>query len=137
MITLGLQYAHQEDTVDDRGEVTLEQAIDAFRAFPWQQQLAEAIRLQICNPTLFLRDTEDGSLLFASLMLKPEIDFQLYFETEEETEEPAFIGKRKVREWVAYDSTGHKAKEVEAAIQAFYAGDKEKVKDIIGSKECA
>jgi hypothetical protein len=137
MITLGLQYAHEEDKVEERGEVSLHEAIEAFRTFPWQQQLAEANRLQICNPTLFLRNTEDGSLFFASLMLKPEIDFQLYFETEEETEERAFLGKRKVKEWVAYDLTGHKPKEVEAAIQAFCDSDKEKLKDIIGSKKSA
>lgn len=133
MITLSLQYAHQEDTAEEHGEVSLQQAIEAFRAFPWQQQLAEAMRLQICNPTLFLNDSGDGSSFFASLMLKPEIDFQLYFETEEKTEERAFFGKRQIKEWVAYDSSGHKAEEVETAIRALYAGDKERLKDLIGA----
>lgn len=135
MISLSLQYAHQEDTAEERGEVSLQQAIETFRAFPWQQQLAEAYQLQICNPTLCLNDSSDGSSLFVSLMLKPEIEFQLLFETEEETEERSFFRNRTMKEWVAYDSNGHKAEDVEAAIGALYAGDKENLKDIIGSQE--
>ena len=133
MITLSLQYAHQEETAEERGEVSLEQAIEAFRAFPWQQQLAEAKRLQLYNPTLSLNDGRDGSLFSASLMLKPEMGFQLSFEIEEETEEWGLFGKRQVKEWVGYDSSGHNAEEVEAGIRAFYAGDKEKLKELIGS----
>jgi hypothetical protein len=42
MITLSVQYADQDDVVEERGAVDELQAIEAFGAFPWEEQLAEA-----------------------------------------------------------------------------------------------
>lgn len=46
MITLSVQYAHQDVVVEERGAVDVLQAIESFRAFPWDEQLAEAKELQ-------------------------------------------------------------------------------------------
>jgi hypothetical protein len=130
MINLSLQYAHQEDTAEERGPASLQQALDAFRGFPWQVQLAEANKLQLCSPTLFLKDSDDGSVFFASIMLVDKLDFMLFFETEEEYEGWTLFGKRKKKKGAVYDSTGHDSKQVEAAITAYYK-DRAKLKELI------
>ena len=132
MINLSFQYAHQEDTAEERGPASLEQAIDAFRAFPWRDQLDEANELQLCSPTLFLKDSDDGSVFFASIMLVNELDFMLYFETEEEFEGWTLFGRRKKKKRVIYNSTGNDSKKVEATIGAYYA-DRAKLKELISS----
>jgi len=131
MIALSFQYARQEDTAEERGPASLRQAIDAFRAFPWQEQLAEAKKLELCSPTLFLKDGDDGSVFFASIMLGDKLDFMLFFEAEEEDDEGwTLLGKRMKKQRVTDDSTGHDSKEVEAAITAYYS-DRAKLKKLI------
>jgi len=116
---------------------SLQQAIDAFRAFPWNEQLAEANQLQICSPTLFLKNSGNGSVFFASLMLAPKLEFMLFLETEEETEGWTLFGKRPKKKRVIYDSYGHNSEEAEEAIRAFYADDRSKLKQIIIDQEHA
>ena len=58
MIKLRLQYAHQEDTAEELGEASLQQALAVFRAFPWPEQLAQANELQICSPSLLLKNSD-------------------------------------------------------------------------------
>jgi hypothetical protein len=125
-----MQYAHQEATAEERGEASSQQTIDAFRAFPWGEQLAEANELQICSPTLFLKDTKDESVFFASIMLEARPDFMLFFETVEEVEVWTLFGRKKKKKAVTYDSTGHDAEEVESAIRAFYT-DRARLKALI------
>jgi len=130
MITLSLQYAHQQDTAEERGPASLQQAFDVFRAFPWHEQLAKANELQLCSPTLFLRDSDDGSVFFASILLGEELDFMLYYEAEEEFEGWSLFGKRKKKKKKIYDSTGNDSKKVETAITAYYT-DRTKLKELI------
>src|SRR4051794_8213967 len=120
MITLSVQYADQDDIVEERGAVDVIQAIEAFRAFPWERQLIEAKELQFCSPSLFLKDSSDGSVFFASIMLVDKLDFMLFLETEEDVEAWTLFGKRWKKKGAIYDSTGHNAQEVEDAIRAFF-----------------
>jgi hypothetical protein len=136
MITLSLQYADQDDVVEERGAVDELKAIEAFRAFPWEEQLAEAKKLQICSPSLFLKDSSDGSAFFASILLVDKLDFMLFLETEEDVEAWGLFGKRWKKRGVTYDSTGHDAKDVEAAIRAFFS-DRSALKKLIGSGQRA
>jgi hypothetical protein len=130
MITLSVQYAHQDDIGEERGAVDLEQAIEAFRAFPWEDQMTEAKELQICSPSLFLKDSNDGSLFFASILLVDKLDFMLFLETEEDVEAWTLFGKRWKKKPALYDSTGHDAQKVEAAIRAFF-NDRAQLKKLI------
>jgi hypothetical protein len=132
LINLSFQYAHQEDTAEERGPASLEQAVDAFRAFPWRDQLDESNKLQLCSPTFFLKDSGDGSVFFASIMLGNELDFMLYFEVEEEFEGWTLFGRRKKKKRVIYNSTGNDSKKVEVAIGAYYT-DRAKLKELISS----
>ncbi len=136
MITLSVQYADQDDIVDERGAVDVLQAIEAFRAFPWEQQLAEAKELQICSPSLFLKDSNDESVFFASILLVDKQDFMLFLETEEDVEGWTLFGKRLKKKGAIYDSTGHNAQEVEAAIRAFF-DDRSQLKKLIGGRQRA
>jgi len=136
MITLSVQYADQDDVVEERGAVDELQAIDAFRAFPWNEQLAEAKELQICSPSLFLKNSSDGSVFFASILLVEKLDFMLFLETEEDVEVWGLFGKRWKKRSVTYDSTGHDAKDVEAAIRAFFS-DRSALKKLISSGQRA
>ena len=79
---------------------------------------------------MFLKDSDDGSVFFASIMLTDKLDFMLFFETEEEYEGWTLFGKRKKKKVVIYDSTGHNSKQVEAAITAYYKG-RAKLKELI------
>jgi hypothetical protein len=130
MIDLSLQYAHQEDTAEERGPASLQQSLDAFRGFAWHEQQAEANELQLCAPTLFLKDRDDGSVFFASILLEEKMDFMLYFETDEEFEGWTLFGKRKKKKRVIYDSTGNDSMKVETAITAYYT-DRAKLKELI------
>jgi hypothetical protein len=136
MITLSVQYADQEEVVEERGTVDELQAIEAFRAFPWEEQLVEAKELQICSPSLFLKDSNDGSVFFASILLVDTVDFMLFLETEEDVEAWGLLGKRRKKKGVIYDSTGHDAKAVKAAIRAFFS-DRSALKKLIGSGQRA
>ncbi len=136
MITLSVQYADQDDVVEERGTVDELQALEAFRAFPWEEQLAEAKELQICSPSLFLKDSNDGSVFFASILLADKLDFMLFLDTEEEVEGWGLFGKRLKKKGATYDSTGHDAKGVEAAIRAFF-NDRPALKRLIGSGQRA
>ncbi len=136
MITLSVQYADQDDIVEERGAVDVIQAIEAFRAFPWEEQLAEAKELQICSPSLFIKDSNDGSVFFASILLVDKLDFMLFLETEEDVEGWTLLGKRWKKKAVIYDSTGHGVKEVEAAIRAFY-NDRSALKKLISAGQRA
>lgn len=130
MITLSVQYADQDDIVEERGAVDVEQAIEAFRAFPWEEQLAEAKELQICSPSLFLKDSNDGSVFFASILLVDKLDFMLFFETKEDVEAWTLFGKRWKKKPAIYDSTGHDAQKIEKAIRAFF-NDRQQLKKLI------
>lgn len=136
MITLSVQYANQEDVAEERGAVDELQAVEAFRAFAWEEQLAEAKELQICSPSLFLTDRNDRSVFFASILLVDKLDFMLFLETEEEVEAWSLFGKRLKKRGATYDSTGHDAKEVEAAIPAFFS-DRPALKQLIGFRQLA
>jgi hypothetical protein len=136
MITLSVQYADQDDITEERGAVDVIQAIEAFRAFPWEEQLAEAKELQICSPSLFLKDSDDGSVFFASILLVDKLDFMLFLETEEDFEGWTLFGKRWKKKRVIYDSTGHDTQKVEAAIRAFF-NDRAQLKKLIGDRQRA
>jgi hypothetical protein len=133
MITLSLQYAHQEDTAEERGMASLQQDIDAFRTFPWQDQLAEANKLQLCSPTLFLKDSDDGSVFFVSIMLVNKLDFMLFYEIVEGYEGWTLFGKRKKKKGIIYDSTGHDSKQVEFAIKTYYT-ERARLRELINPK---
>jgi hypothetical protein len=81
---------------------------------------------------LFLKDGDDGSVFFASVMLGNKLDFMLYFETEEEYEGWTLFGQRKKKKGVIYDSTGNNSNKVELAIRAYYT-DRAKLKQLINS----
>ena len=136
MITLNVQYADQDGITEERGAVDVIQAIEAFRAFPWEEQLAEAKELQICSPSLFLKDSDDGSVFFATILLVDKLDFMLFLETEEDVEVWTLFGKRWKKKRVIYDSTGHNTQEVEAAIRAFF-NDRSQLKKLIGGRQRA
>jgi hypothetical protein len=137
MINLSLQYAHQDGTAEERGTASLQQALDAFRAFPWDEQLHQANELQICAPTLFLKKSDGASVFFVSIMEGEKLDFMLYLETTEEVERWGLFGKRKRKKAVIYDSIGHARQGVEEAIRAYYADDKKRLREIIQARNCA
>ena len=121
MINLSFQHAHQDEIGDERGPVDVDQAIAAFRAFPWNDQLAEAMKLETCSPSLFLKDTDDSAIFFAGVMLEEPLNFMVYFERTKEVEAWSLFGKRLKQKQVIDDSYGHDHAAAERAIRAFFA----------------
>lgn len=135
MPKLSIQHAHQQDTVDELGEVNCEEAISAFQKFPWREQCDEANRLRLCSPSLFLKD-DKGNVFFAAILDFPQgsrPDFMLFVETEEEIEKWSWFKKVKVPTRKSYDSSGHNEVNVESAIKAFCNSHVDDVKKIIST----
>lgn len=120
VIDLNFQYAHEDKIWDERGSVDVDQALVAFRTFPWDGQLAQAMEFQICSPSLILEDTGDGARFFAGIMLEEPLNFMLYFERTEEVEGWSLLGKQMKRKQIIDDSYGHDRADAERAIRAFF-----------------
>lgn len=64
-----IQYA--DERVEDRGRATSREILEAFDAFDWSSQVAEANRIQKCSPTFSVRDAESNRLLWVSACETP------------------------------------------------------------------
>lgn len=120
MINLSFQYAHQNEIGERRGRVDADEAVAAFRAFPWEEQLKEANELQICGPSLFLDEADESAQFFVSILYGDELNFMLYFARTEEVEGWSLFGKRWKRKRVSDDSYDHDRETVERGIRAFF-----------------
>jgi hypothetical protein len=79
--TCGVQYVdNAADEVDERGSVTVEGAVSAFREFPFLEQLDQARSLEAPTfPTVSFRCSDDDSVL-SIWSLEPD-EFEVYLES--------------------------------------------------------
>ena len=106
MYSHSVQLVHfRHDQVEERGEVSAEGAVSAFREFPFEEQIRQAETLPSPTfPTVSFRSQSDGSVL-AVWSLEPGL-YEVYLEAD---------GKK-----VTAETTD--AQYVEQAIRSFFSG---------------
>jgi hypothetical protein len=66
-----LEFLHADGTLDDRGDVPLEQALYELDRFAWHAEFRKAMRGSEYSPTLSLKDHSGDRLLWASIIGYP------------------------------------------------------------------
>ncbi len=126
MIRFSYNLTHQPDSVAESGIISEEEALVAFRAIPWPEELAMARRLELLSPSIYLEESESGRRLAASVVGAPPdspLEFLVMFVSPVEIDgEP---------DEAQIDSDGHDLDSAAKAISAFYRSDWERLQAIL------
>lgn len=109
-----------QDRVEERGPLTVDGAITAFRTFPYEEQQRKARSLQAPTfPTLSIRSAPDNAVL-AIWSLEPD-EYEVYME----------------REGQQVTSATTDGAWIEACIRAFFAGERASLFDTLSASSRA
>ncbi|MEL6534786.1 MAG: hypothetical protein AAFQ98_05205 [Bacteroidota bacterium] len=124
MLTLLYQYANM--TLGEsylEGEIEPRAALDKFREFPWQEQLAEFQEKEINAPTYWLKNTKSQQEFIASIVTPDN-----YYVCLTENQIKKTLGLFPVKSKVNHSAYGLSFHEVEKGLELYLEG---KISDLV------